>query len=434
MTRTVGLLLCIAVMCSTELPILADQGGMLATDGLSNRGLARSAWPKLHGDAQNSGRASGRGATGTKRWEFRTGDRLYSPAIGSDGTLYFGSGNNVFAVDAATGKEKWRFRTRGGVQSSPAIAADGTVYVGTVLPDGRVYALDGTTGAKRWEFPTGEDASSPTIAPDGAVYVGYAIGSYEIYGFSGKPLILGGGVYSLDADTGSMKWKTQMPGYAARCPAIGEDGTVYVASFDGTVCALDPANGGKKWQFQTGLIVNADVVVGPDGSVYVGSTNMDPSGRWREAVLPGQPLLTAALYALDGATGREKWKLEMGSYVGGLAVDTDGTLYVSVDRGVCALDGGTRKTKWEVQLWRGRLLLAAPSPVIGSDGTLYVGSGESWDEDESQKTLYALDKATGAKKWEFKTRGEVKGPVAVDADGTVYVPSKEKDGTLYAIR
>jgi len=63
-----------------------------------------------------------------------------SPAIGADGTVYVGSGHsNVCALNGATEQKRWEFKTGNHVYSSPAIGADGTVYVGSL--DGNVYAL-----------------------------------------------------------------------------------------------------------------------------------------------------------------------------------------------------------------------------------------------------------------------------------------------------
>jgi outer membrane protein assembly factor BamB len=45
----------------------------------------------------------------------------------------------VCALDAATGRLRWRYTTGSNVDSSPA-AAGGTIYVGS--DDGTVYALD----------------------------------------------------------------------------------------------------------------------------------------------------------------------------------------------------------------------------------------------------------------------------------------------------
>ncbi|AEH51461.1 PQQ-binding-like beta-propeller repeat protein [Pseudothermotoga thermarum] len=52
------------------------------------------------------------------------------------------------------------------------------------------------------------------------------------------------------------------------------------------------------------------------------------------------------------------------------------------------------------------------SPVIGSDGTIYVGS---WD-----KNVYALD-PNGTLKWRFETDDRVISSPAIGSDGTIYV-------------
>jgi hypothetical protein len=63
---------------------------------------------------------------GTPIWEFETGSPVYSsPAIGSDGTVYVGSGSvlkkdtKLYAVNGKTGVKLWEFETRGKVTSSP---------------------------------------------------------------------------------------------------------------------------------------------------------------------------------------------------------------------------------------------------------------------------------------------------------------------------
>ena len=53
--------------------------------------------------------------------------------------VYFGSfDSNLYAVDAETGEEKWRFETGDRVLSSPTIA-DGAVYFGS--DDGHLYGV-----------------------------------------------------------------------------------------------------------------------------------------------------------------------------------------------------------------------------------------------------------------------------------------------------
>ena len=60
---------------------------------------------------------------------------------------------NLYAIDAVTGKEKWRFGTGRAVVSSPAVS-NGVVYVGS--RDNNLYAIDAETGKERWRFGTGE--------------------------------------------------------------------------------------------------------------------------------------------------------------------------------------------------------------------------------------------------------------------------------------
>lgn len=50
---------------------------------------------------------------------------------------------------ADDGEKKWEFLTGGVVYSSPAIGTDGTIYVGS--GDGKLYAIN-PDGTKKWEF------------------------------------------------------------------------------------------------------------------------------------------------------------------------------------------------------------------------------------------------------------------------------------------
>jgi quinoprotein glucose dehydrogenase len=96
-------------------------------------------------------------------WTYRTGDTetsLQVTPIAIDGTLYFCTGaNDVIALDAATGRERWRFRS--GAELSAAIlkACRGVAYhrvpgatggcatrIITNTIDARLIALDAETG------------------------------------------------------------------------------------------------------------------------------------------------------------------------------------------------------------------------------------------------------------------------------------------------
>ena len=84
------------------------------------------------------------------RFTFATGGPIRSTPAVVGGVLYFGSSDgNFYALDAKSGRERWRFRTGGAVTSSPAIA-EGIVYFAS--RDGFLYAVDARNGRQRWRF------------------------------------------------------------------------------------------------------------------------------------------------------------------------------------------------------------------------------------------------------------------------------------------
>ncbi len=104
-----------------------------------------------------------------------------SPAV-AGGLVFAGSSDNHFvqAVDARTGRERWRVATDRLVWSSPAVAGN-LVYVGDA--GGTLYALDRATGAERWRHRTGRRIYSSPVLADGRLYVGNDDGAvYAIRG------------------------------------------------------------------------------------------------------------------------------------------------------------------------------------------------------------------------------------------------------------
>jgi outer membrane protein assembly factor BamB len=112
-------------------------------------------------------------------WRFNPGtgsDIESSPVLAIDPvdgnlTVYIGSDDdNVYAINADTGAEKWRFDTGANVISSPIVDLDGTIYVGS--DNGNIYAIN-PNGTQKWFFPTGGQVrSSPAIGDDGFIHIG----------------------------------------------------------------------------------------------------------------------------------------------------------------------------------------------------------------------------------------------------------------------
>ena len=105
------------------------------------------------------------------KWSYMTlGEVHSSPAIGSDGTIYVGSGDNRLYAINPDGTLKWSYATGDSIYSSPAIGSDGTIYVGS--GDHSLYAIN-TNGTLKWSYATGNSVrSSPAIGSDGTIYVG----------------------------------------------------------------------------------------------------------------------------------------------------------------------------------------------------------------------------------------------------------------------
>jgi len=115
----------------------------------------------------------------------------------------------------------------------------------------------------------------------------------------------------------------------------------------------------------------------------------------------------------------QKWAFNTGGAVDSIpAFGSDGTIYVgSGDSYLHAINpDGSKKWSFKTDAW------VYSSPVIGSDGTIYVGSDDN--------KLYAIN-PDGSKKWAFGTRDDVSSLPAIGSDGTIYVGSN--DNYLYAI-
>jgi outer membrane protein assembly factor BamB len=260
-------------------------------------------------------------ATGKLKWKFATpGERRYSgthlhgsvplgeampdpfdvylssPAVWS-GAVYFGSGDdNIYALDAAAGTLKWKFKTGDVVHASPAIV-DGKLFVGSW--DSYFYSIDALTGKELWRFKTGEDndihnqvgiQSSATVS-NGTVYFGcrdsnfYALDAatgHQRWVFNNKgswvitsPIVQGGRVYFATSDTATLhildasngahidSLKFKWPFFAS--PSIA-GGILYLAGQDGKLVATDLSTRKELWTFQSdGSVENLAKLSMPDG-------------------------------------------------------------------------------------------------------------------------------------------------------------------------
>src|SRR4051795_6456913 len=336
--------------------------------GASDAAAATVPWPSMRHDARNTGRSSLPGVyRGGRPWSFRTGKGIFStPVVGSDGTVYVGSADSDFYAIRPSGKLRWKFRT-GNIIDSAAVLRGKTLTFGS--GDETLYRLT-TKRRVVWRFrPTkppvqGQQVNwwegNADVGPGGVVYAGNT-GGYE-YAVTPK---------------GKLKWAFAAGNSVWTDPAFGPDGTAYVGSVDRSVYALDK-DGNKLWGTGTLGFVVSSPALGTDGTVYVGSFDSN-------------------LYALEGRTGAPKWQFATGDHIySSPALGSDGTIYfASTDGNVYALDpAGNLKWRYDT----GDVVRS--SPVLGrnAEGTgdvLYVGAGNG--------TVFALDAATGRRRWSYDT-------------------------------
>lgn len=132
------------------------------------------------------------------------------------GMAYLADGHGcAHAIDLATGKERWRFRTGGEIRIPPTIW-NGRALFGSA--DGWAYCCDATTGRLLWQFraapierkipvfgrllSTWPASSGILVDPKGTAFVAAGIVNYD-----------GTYVYALDAATGALKWKNDTSGH-----------------------------------------------------------------------------------------------------------------------------------------------------------------------------------------------------------------------------
>jgi outer membrane protein assembly factor BamB len=226
-----------------------------------------------------------------------------------------------------------------------------------------------------------------------------------------------------------VKWQFHTVGQIISSPAVvGE--TVYVGGTDGNLYAVDRDAGTLKWKFAAKSRIASSPAVSA-GLVYFGAFDGN-------------------FYAVDAATGQLKWKFQTGGerrfsgkhlhgsqpaaetmpdpwdcYLSSPVVWNGAVYFGSGDGNIYALDAATGALRWSFKT--GDVVHASPAIAAG---VLFIGSSDSY--------FYALDAASGKEKWRFKTGDDldthnqvgIQSSAAV-LDGIVYFGCR--DSNLYAL-
>ena len=214
------------------------------------------------------------------------GANMNEPLV-RDGVLYVaGYGDNVFAFDAASGRQLWRYQRRlpegTSISSHKTIALYGD-KVFTATSDNHMVALDARTGRPAWDAALTERKGlrvpGGPLAADGVIMQGMASQA------AGGGLIVG-----LDAETGAKLWEFETvakPGQLGGDTWNGEPG--------------DQRKGGSQWTSGT--------YDAKTGVALWGVANSYDTGPLRD-LQPGQnndALFTNSTLAFQPRTGKLVW-------------------------------------------------------------------------------------------------------------------------------
>jgi len=115
------------------------------------------------------------------------------------------------------------------------------------------------------------------------------------------------------------------------------------------------------------------------------------------------------------------WKFEIEEPITSTAAIVNGVVYVGADDGkLYALDLATGKKRWQYAVDDGEMIRSSPT-VHG--GTIFVG--------DSLGVMHAVDASTGKKKWTYQTDGEIISSANVYKDRIVF---GSYDGSVYCLK
>jgi len=330
------------------------------------------------------------------RWIYQTGIAATfqtSPLI-ADGVMYLTAPfSHVVALDAKTGRERWRYqhkraseKTCCGPANRGAALGYGKVYVATV--DARLVALDQSTGKPVWDIALAEQETGATedkralaagdplqgrnitgstgvgavIAPlvyDGKVIVGITGVGYGLHLDSPRPgaplgAVVGvagrygrpGFLAAYDAETGKQIWKfdTTQEGWEGSFRTETPDGVPLRRDISAERASL--AKYPDAWRYGGGSIWHTPAVDPATGIIYFGVGN--PSPQAADGTRPGDNLYTVSLLALEAATGKLVWHFQQVPHdMWGYDVASPPTLFdVSVNGKAVPALGQASKLGW----------------------------------------------------------------------------------------
>lgn len=371
-------------------------------------------WNFFHGTAESQGYSScGPGSAElTELWTFTANGRIDSPAVMSNGKVFFCDHSkstpnaSLHCLDLITGKEIWKARMSGyGNYNAPAVYG-GKVYSGCfagykpseeLFRGCKFYCFNVLDGKELWKF----DTKCPVICSPVVVGSSVFFGTFDENNF----------IYCLDATSGSMKWKTKIGAMVISSSPVCSNGKLYIGASDGTIYCLNQENGAIAWKKIYGQSDNDFIASSAhkDGKVYFGNSK-------------GQ------LYCVDANTGNEVWMIKLDHPIASTPGISGNMLVIgtmdpeqqnirdgSSDCSIYGIDIASGKIIWKKFADIG----STTDPAI-SNGIVYLTFGKG--------IAYALDLKTGATLWQEPQDSFLGSSFSISNNMVIF---GEADGTLH---
>jgi eukaryotic-like serine/threonine-protein kinase len=326
-------------------------------------------------------------ATGEKNWEFHnsTKDILQTtPAVDNLGVAYLGSGNNLIAIDAKTGKEKWRKNYFSGNITYSILFNNDKLYFGTsgagvTSPIADSFFCTDLNGTIQWR--TGLSLEQPAKIGNGCIYaIGRKSTTSGLYCLS---LANGQEIHALNTNSsndtifqnpfpiGTLSYSS--PSYANNKVFATSAATKSVKCLKDSLRRIGLATSTAQiWNYTAGDIIYSSPVVYGD-MVLVGSHDFNihcidanagnTSIRWKyktaerisssacidvanENVIMGSNDFN--LYAINFVNGQLRWKAPTASMINSTAIAYKNKIYcTSLDKNLYCLNATDGSVIWK---------------------------------------------------------------------------------------
>jgi outer membrane protein assembly factor BamB len=211
--------------------------------------------------------------TGELLWTFNFPEPIEpdSGLVQSGGVVYVTTGlGEIFALDASTGGQLWRYNDSAIAFTTPPAVADGIVYASNSQnrrssASPVLYAIRAGTGQVLWQRPLGTGLSSFIAGfAAGLVFVGVVHAENASSPAASE-------LFALNAATGQPLWQIPVTG-GEWSATPGSGNMIYTGNNVGVVDAWQVTTGNHLWSYRAAGALNGNIAVA-GGIAYVGSSN-----------------------------------------------------------------------------------------------------------------------------------------------------------------